>query len=74
MKLFVWEAVSKVTSNWHDGGSVAVVAEDLAAACDQLKLEAPGCEALSKTPDRTYELADDKAKPEVFLFPNAGCC
>lgn len=82
MKIFIWKEVAGLTNNWHDGGGVAVVAEDLESARkalveDGVRTEAKGdheiCEALTKDPDGSYQLVDAEG-PAIFYFPNAGCC
>jgi len=82
MKIFIWKYVNGLTNNWHDGGGVAVVAQDLEAARKALveggvhtkpKGDHEACDALTKDPDASYQLADTE-EPRVFYFPDAGCC
>ncbi len=67
VKIFIWKSVEGITDNYHDGGAVVVCAADLDAALSALGKPLP------EPPDVTYETSDD-AKPEVFIFADAGCC
>ena len=75
MRIFIWQEVSCLTTNEHDRGGCAVVANDLEAARAAL-LETPGvlygCDALSEPPDWEADVESDEIK--VFIFPDAGCC
>ncbi len=77
MKLFVWEDVSGMTLNWHDGGSMMVCADTLQQARDAILHGAstcpPECSALKDDPTYTYELQGEY-KVTVHAFPDAGCC
>lgn len=72
MWLYIWENVDDVTDGWHyhhDGG-VVVVAPDLESARALLP---EACGARTHDPDAMYRV-DGNPPPNVFLFPNAGCC
>lgn len=70
MKMFIWESVSGLTCNYHDGGGLVVVASSLARAREL----APGkSDALTVEPDKTYTLADSEEE-RTFVFPDSGCC
>lgn len=64
MKL--WNYVRDLTSSWHNGGGIVVVAESL----ERARKIAPG--DLREEPDKTYEVGE--AAEEFFIFPDAGCC
>ena len=71
MKIYIWENVTAVTNNYHDGGGIAVIAESREAA--RALLPYKKCGAHVAEPDAEYEIAGDAA-PRVFVFPDAGCC
>lgn len=69
MNLFVWEYVSKLTDNYHDGGGCVVIAETLEAARLTLPLD---CSAQKESPSFTCQVNTSEAK--TFIFRDAGCC
>lgn len=73
MRLFIWKSVANLTSNWHDGGGLVVVAQDLDEARKRLAETCSGCEALTADPDVVYALAD-AVEAATYVFPDAGCC
>lgn len=76
MKLFIWNNVDPITSNWHSGGGIAVIAETLERAREIINekthdLEHAPCSALTDEPDLVRECEG----PEIImLFQDAGCC
>jgi hypothetical protein len=71
--LYVWRQVEGLTTNWHDGGGLAVIATTLTSARALMRDHVTAsCTALESEPD--YTVATDAGEPAVFLFPNAGCC
>lgn len=68
MQLFIWKYLEELTGSYHDGGGVVIAAGNLRAARDLLA----GVN-LPEKPDVIYELAGSP-DPEVFIFPDAGCC
>lgn len=68
--MFIWMYASHVTSNWHDGGGVAVVAPTLERARELLPANSS---ALKDAPDHVYTLAES-AEETTLVFPDAGCC
>lgn len=73
--MFVWENVCELTNNYHDGGGVVIVANDLESARQLLKESIPlnsKCNALKVDPD--YVTSVTAEKDEIFIFPDAGCC
>lgn len=88
MKIFIWENVEHLTTNWHNGGGLTVVAESLDAARELLRASVPEkCEAFTKDPNKTYDLfssamrcsshctqCGDDPEPVVIVFPDSGCC
>ena len=74
MKLFIWKDLDGLTFQWHDGGSLLVVAVSLEAA----KLLVANDESIPDglelpEPATVYELAGEIA-PSVVVFPDKGCC
>lgn len=70
MKLFVFENLENLTSNYHPAGGLIVVAKTLAGA----KKINP---SIGDTkPDAVFELAEKHVKDEGYemVFPYAGCC
>lgn len=71
-KLYIYDYVEDITSNWHSGGGVLIV-----TAGDPL--EAFNADADSETikqlppPVRVIDVPDSEADL-VQLFPGAGCC
>lgn len=79
MRMFVWENVDNVTTNWHNGGGLMVIARDINHARELIEAELPkACEALTKDPDMVYHVEDalslDELEAKVVLFPDSGCC
>lgn len=72
--MYVWENVSGLTNNWHDGGGALVIAEDLEMARILLLRNgvSESSETLTKEPDFTTSVETNEEK--VFIFPDAGCC
>ena len=74
MRVFIWNSVSNLTTNWHDGGGLVVVAHDLDDARKRISEDGrDACEAMTKGPDVVYEVIEP-AEAAVFVFPDAGCC
>jgi len=73
-KMYVWENVSELTNNYHDGGGVMVIADSMEAARELLiKNGVPkGCGAMKEQPDYSASVGSDEDK--VFIFQDAGCC
>lgn len=73
MRIYLFEDVT-CTDNWHSGGSVMVLAETDQHVLDQLEnfpavqLTAEDWQRVRHFTTHNYEL------PEVFIFPDAGCC
>lgn len=72
--LFVWESVGDLTENYHDGGGVLVIADNLELARELLAKSVPsGCDAFRQPPDFTASVAKE-TEDKVTVFPDAGCC
>jgi hypothetical protein len=74
MFAFLWHAIPHVSTHYHPGGSLLVIAADVEDARALIR-EAIGahCEALTTEPTRVWPVADYSAQ-ELFIFPDAGCC
>lgn len=73
MKLFMWERVKKLTSNYHPDGGLVVIAENETRA-RQLFAEQAG--AGTELPaEQAPDVVRETEGPEgVWVFPDAGCC
>lgn len=74
MKLFVWEYVYGLTENYHDGGGVMIISEDVESARRFYKSSGglEGCTLLKEDPSFTCNV--ENQEPLVIEFPDAGCC
>ena len=68
MKMFVWEYVNGLTSNYHDGGGALVIADNLESARKLLG----NSEANTQMPN--FSASVESNENRVFIFPDAGCC
>ena len=74
MQLYIWKNVSPVSSYYHDGGSVVVIASSLEKAramWDEYTKEYNlyNHDALDARPDDTINIAGDK-DPRIWVFMN----
>lgn len=75
--MYVWESVSGLTQNYHDGGGALVIADNLEAARQLLKEKgvSEGSEVFVQEPDYTASVVTVlETQDRVFIFPDAGCC
>lgn len=73
--MYVWESVNELTNNYHDGGGLVIISNDLESARELLKQSISlksKCEALKVDPDYVTSVTAEKDK--IFIFPNEGCC
>lgn len=73
MHLYIWQYVDGVSSSYHSGGGLAVIAKSLEQARDFILDKLPGCGAQTIEPDACLELRQDH-EPDLWVFPDAGCC
>lgn len=75
MNMFIWNYVSDLTQNYHNGGALIIVAKDLTTALSDLKASGVSdvCEAHSKAPNRIYNLSESEV-PSIMIFKDSGCC
>jgi flagellar motor switch protein FliG len=69
MKTFIWKELDNVSSNYHSGGGLVVIAETLKKAKEIAEEDV--YIKIDKKPDYQYE---GGIKEKVFVFPDAGCC
>lgn len=70
MKIFIFEYVENLTTNYHSGGGLAVVAADRAAV--ERIATASGL-VLDWEEVVEYDLRE-VVEERMFIFPDAGCC
>ena len=77
MKVFVWNYVSRLTDNYHDGGGLVICAsslEDARSAWQQQACsETKNCTMMTVEPDHVVECDPDSA-PFISIHQDAGCC
>lgn len=86
MKLFLFEHIEYLTTNYHQDGGLVIVAADPDAARERFAAYAStargeysqGDEPIQITPEewgavKVFELAGDY-EPSLTVFPDAGCC
>lgn len=75
MKIYILEDVDQVSDRYHSDGGVVIIAHDLDHAkelvdkTDHLDIKDAEWEKAI-----AYELSGENIQPEIFIFPNAGCC
>jgi hypothetical protein len=72
VKLFLWQRLPEVTSDYHCEGGLVVVAEVAPTTWDIQEGLGKVKTVVLPAPDRTYEVGN--ADPETIVFPDAGCC
>ena len=75
MKIFILENVEQLTSRWHSGGALLIVAKGIENAKEIIKQD----EYIQPTEIEwenaiIYELKDNNYKEEYYVFEDAGCC
>jgi hypothetical protein len=70
--MFVWEYVSGLTNNYHDGGGCLVIADSMEAARSLLISSGAKSGLVGICPD--YTASVDAIEDKVIIFPDAGCC
>jgi hypothetical protein len=71
MKTYIWKYLSKLTSNYHSGGGLLIIAESLDKAKELVSINE--YIIIDKEPDLIIECSID-TKPEYIIFEDAGCC
>lgn len=76
MNAYLWSYTSPVSLNWHEGGAVLIIADNINVARRLWNLhEEHGNDhtALTGHPDRIWNVSDNSQR-EVLVFEDAGCC
>ena len=78
MNIYIWNYTSPVSTEYHDGGGLLIVADSLEDARDQWSKYAADQdlsdeEAVLSDPDHVFPTSQD-AEPQVMVFLDAGCC
>lgn len=76
MQLYIWNSVSDLTDNYHNGGGVVVIAPSLERAREIVKATSYAthpdkCGALTELPNYVI---DTLTEERCFIFRDAGCC
>lgn len=80
MKIYIWNSLTNVTSNYHSGGAAVVIANDIDEARKLVPIISEGekyedvIEERKEmpVPDGEYEIS--AKEPKAFIFPDSGCC
>jgi hypothetical protein len=73
LHVYIWESVSDLTDNEHNGGGLVVVAESLERAREICEANVEVKQFPSEEPDCVL-LVPDTSSERIYVFPNAGCC
>ncbi|HDY86248.1 hypothetical protein LCGC14_1126010 [marine sediment metagenome] len=82
MTLYLFERIDKVTDSWHSAGGIVIIAKDRRQAKEIAtkyfdskfdKRDKVGITIDEWKSVKVFVLAG-KHKPEVFIFPDEGCC
>lgn len=75
MKIFIFENVMELTSRYHSEGGLVVIAKDKFEVNELIKDE-PYIKLTEEdwATVKIYSLEEPDVEPEVFIFPDAGCC
>lgn len=71
MKAFIWHEIKSVSDNYHQEGSVLIIAESIERA-RQLAFDDGNISGVDSDPDFIFDANNYEEK--VVAFPNAGCC
>lgn len=74
MNVYIFEDVEHLTSAWHEGGGLVVVAHDREGV-DRLIVKNKSIQLTKEDWDqvKSFQLLEE-AEPQIFIFPDAGCC
>lgn len=74
MQIFILENVGELTTNWHSGGGLVVIAEDEKHAREIVSERSGAVVADEEWAEAQSFPLYGTAKPDFWLFPDAGCC
>lgn len=72
MKVFIWQYVSQVSSNYHSGGGLVVFADNETRAREIANSDPDVHVADSDIPDEVRSVYG--GQEAMFIMPDAGCC
>jgi hypothetical protein len=71
MNVYIWRDATTVSTSYHEGGGLVVIAASEEAARALANAEHGVVLDAAEMPDAVFPC---NAEPQVFVFPNAGCC
>ena len=76
--VYVWDYVSGLTTHWHDGGGLLILAADMDRAKELFQIEASKEHTYllrfpEDAPTSSWEVSDNE-EDAIFVFPDSGCC
>lgn len=80
MKIFIFPHVSELTSGYHDGGGLVVIATNELAAKDLMYRSKGQQDFVNKVTMqewakvKVYDLVGADIPEQIFVFPDRGCC
>ncbi len=74
MKIFIWEYAGKVSNNYHSGGGLVVIANDIAEANELINADGNIDLTNSEFTNRLEFEVISETTSKVIVFPDAGCC
>lgn len=76
MKIFIWQRINDITSNYHSDAGVVVIAPTQEQAREEVRqyAEYNDHNINIPEPDFTHELGPGIDNPQMWVFPDAGCC
>lgn len=74
MKIFIFQSVDQCSYNYHSGGGVVIIANNI----EEAKKMADEKEYIELTDDdwnkaESFDLLKNE-KPNIWIMPDAGCC
>ena len=74
MKIFIFENIGNVSSNYHPEGGLVIIADDIDAAKELIKSN-PSIIITDNEWEgvESFELAE-LVEPKYWVMPDAGCC
>ena len=74
MKIFILQQVEKCSNNYHEGGGVVVIAEDIEHAKKVLSEDKNISITDSEWRESVMFKLAKKTEPCFWVMPDAGCC
>ncbi len=74
MNAYIFENVEQLTSNYHSGGGLIIFARDIDHATELTRSDSSiSISDVEWSEAKVFKMADD-VQPQIFKFPDAGCC